>query len=277
MKPTKRALGERMRPKKSLGQNFLSDPNYLAKIAAAVEATPDDAIIEIGPGRGALTERILQTGAKVIAIELDRDLIGPLRENFSGKGNFHLIERNALTVDFNKLLSQFGSVPQTNSARPTVKLAANLPFYISTPVLRHVAAQREIFTSLILMFQREVVDRITARAGNSERGYLTVLAEAAFDVQKLFDVPPTAFWPVPKVWSSVVKITPKPYFNDEAGMLQLVAAGFAQKRKTIANNLKAVYSNYSTALNAAEIDPRTRAEALTLDEWQRLYRAIAAV
>lgn len=277
MKPTKRTPRGSTQPKRLLGQNFLSDPNYLARIAAAVEAKADDTLIEIGPGRGALTELLLQTGAKVIAIELDRDLIGPLKERFSGAGHFHLIERDALTVDFNELLSQFGPAAQANSARPTVKLAANLPYYISTAVLRHIAAQREIFTSLILMFQREVVHRITARAGNSERGYLTVLAEAAFDVQKLFDVPPTAFWPVPKIWSSVVKLTPKPYFKDEAGMLHLVSAGFAQKRKTIANNLKAAYSNYDTALNAAGIDPKTRAEALTLDEWQRLYRAIAAV
>lgn len=277
MKPSKETHNEPTRPKKSLGQNFLTDPNYLTKIAAAVEAKQEDSIIEIGPGRGALTELLLQTGAKVIAIELDRDLIGPLKERFSGAGHFHLIERDALTVDFNELLSQFGPAAQANSAGPTVKLAANLPYYISTAVLRHIAAQREIFTSLILMFQREVVDRITARAGNSERGYLTVLAELAFDVQKLFDVPPAAFWPAPKVWSSVVKLTPKPYFKDEAGMLQLVSAGFAQKRKTIANNLKAVYPKYDIALRAAEIDPKTRAEALTLDEWRRLYRAIAAV
>ncbi|MCC6328140.1 MAG: ribosomal RNA small subunit methyltransferase A [Acidobacteria bacterium] len=277
MKPSKETHNEPTRPKKSLGQNFLTDPNYLTKIAAAVEAKQEDSIIEIGPGRGALTELLLQTGAKVIAIELDRDLIGPLRESFSRRENFHLIERDALTVDFSDLLYPFGSVPQAGTAGPSVKLAANLPYYISTAVLRHIAAQREIFTSLILMFQREVVHRITARAGNSERGYLTVLAELAFDVQKLFDVPPAAFWPAPKVWSSVVKLTPKPYFKDEAGMLQLVSAGFAQKRKTIANNLKAFYPKYDIALRAAEIDPKIRAEALTLDEWQRLYRAIAAV
>lgn len=277
MKPSKETHREPTRPKKSLGQNFLTDPNYLTKIAAAVEAKPEDTIIEIGPGRGALTELLLQTGAKVIAIELDRDLIGPLKERFNGTGHFHLIERDALTVDLSDLFYQFGSVPQAGTAGPSVKLAANLPYYISTAVLRQIAAQRELFASLILMFQREVVDRINARAGNSERGYLTVLAELAFDVQKLFDVPPAAFWPAPKVWSSVVKLTPKPNFNDEAAMLHLVSAGFAQKRKTVANNLKAVYPNFEKALRAAGIDPKTRAEALTLDEWQRLYQAIVAV
>lgn len=254
--------------KKALGQNFLYDENYIAKIVAAVQASPDDTIIEIGPGRGALTEKLVDSGADVIAIELDRDLIGPLRIKFANRPNFRVIEQDALTVDLGRLLSENMSVSKA-------KLVANLPYYISTPILQHLAEQRDQLSELVLMFQREVVDRLAARPGSSDRGFLTVLTESAFDIERLFDVPPAAFRPVPKVWSSVVKLFPKERTGGEASLRRLISAAFAQKRKTIANNLKTFSPNYAEILAAAQIDPIRRAESLTLEEWLRLNEAVA--
>ena len=256
-------LSRPARAKRSLGQNFLSDPNYIRKIIDAVGPTSDDTIIEIGPGRGALTEGFISAGAKVVAVELDRDLIAPLTEKFSGAPNFYLVEGDALEVDFGALAS-----------RPA-KLAANLPYYISTAILQRLGEQRRAFTSLVLMFQKEVVERITAAPGNSERGYLTVITEMAFDVEKLFDVPASAFWPAPKVKSGVVRLTPSRLdYGDEEGLGTLLAASFRQKRKTLFNNLRSVQPDISKALKMSGIDGARRAESLTLDEWFRLNEAL---
>lgn len=262
------------RPKKSLGQNFLTDESLIDRIIDAVDASAKDLVFEIGPGQGALTEKLLRSGAEVIAIELDRNLIHPLTERFGESSNFHLVEQDALTADFPKLTTHF-DVPI--ACHNSAKLVANLPYYISTAILQRLSEQRSFFSSLILMFQKEVVDRITAKAGNSERGFLTVLVEAAFDVEKLFDVPPKAFHPMPKVWSSVVLLTPKPNQVGEGELRSLLSAGFSQKRKTIANNLKTVYPHYGEALSAAGIDPKSRAEQLTLEQWQRLSDAIRTI
>ena len=253
------------RAKKSLGQNFLSDPNYIRKIVGAVDPEREDLIIEIGPGRGAITEHLVNSEAEVIAVELDRDLIGPLREKFSSRSNFRLVEGNALDVDFRRLADSAQS-----------KLVANLPYYISTAILQKLSEQRDAFSFLILMFQKEVVDRITAPPGNSERGYLTVLTEIAFHVDKLFDVPPTAFRPVPKVTSSVLKLTPAPsVVENEQGFRHLISTAFVQKRKTLQNNLKAAHPDAAQVLERAGLDGRRRAESLSLDEWLRLYSALA--
>jgi 16S rRNA (adenine1518-N6/adenine1519-N6)-dimethyltransferase len=251
------------RAKRSLGQNFLSDPNYIRKIIDAVAVSPEDTVIEIGPGRGALTERLIASGAKVIAIELDRELISPLRARFAGTGRFVVTEANALEADLASLASE------------PVKLAANLPYYISTAILQKLADQREAFSSLLLMFQKEVVDRITAKPGHSERGYLTVLTELAFDVEKLFDVPPAAFRPSPKVMSSVVRLAPRiPRGDDEDILKALVSQAFRQKRKTLLNNLRPHFPQVAGAFERSGIDGSRRAESLSLDEWRRLCEAL---
>jgi 16S rRNA (adenine1518-N6/adenine1519-N6)-dimethyltransferase len=286
----KRPSGDRASAKKSLGQNFLSDANYITRIVAAVNVSPADTIIEIGPGRGALTEKLVKTGAEVITIELDRNLIEPLRSEFRDRSNFSVVENDALTANFGDLISdsraesrisnlpsQISNLESQIPEPKRVKLVANLPYYISTAILQHLARQRENFSFLVLMFQREVVDRITAQPGSSGRGFLTVVAESAFQMERLFDVPPTAFRPVPKVWSSVLRLTPKPDSNlDEGSFRKLVSVAFAQKRKNIANNLKTVFPRYAEALSDAGIDPKLRAEALSLEDWQRLHHAILA-
>lgn len=259
--------------KKSLGQNFLVDENYVRKIVSSLDLRDTDTILEIGPGRGAITEHLVESGATVVAVELDRDLIPVLREQFRSTTNFHITEADATSVDFNLLLAD--QISKTKDQRPKAKLVANLPYYISTPILQHLATQRQMFERLVLMFQKEVVDRITAKPGTSDRGFLTVLAEAAFDVEKLFDVPPNAFRPVPKVTSSVALFRPKENrIEDEEKFRNLISIAFAQKRKTISNNLKTAFPDAADALAKANIDPTRRAESMSLEEWQRLFLAV---
>jgi 16S rRNA (adenine1518-N6/adenine1519-N6)-dimethyltransferase len=255
--------------KRSLGQNFLVDESYIARILAAVSPAKGDTVVEIGPGRGAITEGLVASGARVIAVELDRDLIAPLREHFAGSTNFAVVELNALEADFTDLVA---------ASAGATKLVANLPYYISTAILQRLIEHRDAFSSMVLMFQREVVERIAAEPGNSDRGFLTVLVEAAFNVEHLFDVPPVAFRPSPKVFSSVVRLSPKDStIEDHADFRQLLSSAFAHKRKNILNNLKLRFPNAGSALASAGIDPRRRAETLSLDEWNNLLRRLKAV
>ena len=253
--------------KKSLGQNFLVDDNYIGKIIDAVDPREGDTIIEIGPGRGAITERLVASGAEIIAIELDREFVPMLRERFADDKNFSITEANAVETDVAELLNP--------DQRQTVKLVANLPYYISTAILQRLAEQNKIFSSLVLMFQKEVVDRITAKPGNSDRGFLTVIVEASITVEKLFDVPGNAFRPIPKVISSVARLFPKDTnIKDPKAFRDLVSKSFLQKRKNILNNLKDHFPNAAEALAKANIDPTRRAESMSLEEWERLFLAI---
>jgi len=261
---------DRHLPKKSLGQNFLVDRNYIRKIVDVVAPTASNLIIEIGPGRGALTEELVATGANVVAIELDRDLAAQLERRFADQGNFRVVHNDVLKVDLSSIV---------RGTSESGKVVANLPYYISTAVLQKLITDRALFESLVLMFQREVVGRITAQPGSSERGYLTVLVEAFMSVEYLFDVPPSSFWPVPKVWSSVVRLRPKPSMLDgnEAAFEKLISSAFRQKRKTILNNLKASASalqidDPAALIESAGLETNRRAESLSIDEWNRLFR-----
>ncbi len=258
------------RAKKSLGQNFLVDQNYVRKIVDALDLMDSDTVVEIGPGRGAITEYLVDSGANVVAIELDRELVPILREQFESRTNFRVIEADATNIDFARLNNEETTI---NGQPSTIKLVANLPYYISTPILQHLSTQRHLFDSLVLMFQKEVVDRITAKPGDSERGFLTVLVEAAFEVEKLFDVPANAFRPVPKVTSSVARFVPegKKIENDES-FRKMLSVAFSQKRKTILNNLKTAFPDARERLERSAIDPQRRAESLTFDEWLLLFR-----
>jgi 16S rRNA (adenine1518-N6/adenine1519-N6)-dimethyltransferase len=255
--------------KKSLGQNFLVDQNYINQIISSLNPEPNETIIEIGPGRGALTKHLVETGFKVVAIELDRNLIPLLRNEFRDYENFQVIEDDALKIDF----SQFRG---TNSELPKLKLVANLPYYISTAILQRLIEQRESFSEFILMLQREVVERITAPVGSSERGFLTVMVEAYSESKKLFDVPPSAFSPRPKVWSSVVRLGVRhpQLIENEHFFREIVSLAFVQKRKTILNNLKLKFSNAREGLENNQIDPGRRAETLTIEEWVRLVHGL---
>ncbi|MEJ7623025.1 MAG: 16S rRNA (adenine(1518)-N(6)/adenine(1519)-N(6))-dimethyltransferase RsmA [Pyrinomonadaceae bacterium] len=253
-----------MRAKKSLGQNFLRDNTVIERIVSTLSLTAQDTVIEIGPGEGALTFGLIRSTASVTVVEFDRDLIDPLRRLFNESSNFSLVHADALNVDFRQLAGGDGNA----------KLVANLPYNISTPILQRLIEQREAFSTIVLMFQREVADRISAKPGNSSRGVLSVLTENAFDIERLFDVHPAAFWPVPKVWSSVIRLIPRmPVIQDAVALRRILNASFAQKRKTILNNLKHLDARANDLLKSADIDCRRRAETLTLVEWERLVTA----
>ena len=264
------------RAKKSLGQNFLVDESYARRIVGALGPRAGETIVEIGPGRGALTAPLLESGARVVAVEFDRDLAALLSERFGERENFKLVEADALDVDL------CAAVAPAASAR----VVANLPYNISTAILQRLIEQRGCVTEMVLMLQREVVERIAAPPGTHERGYLTVLVEAFCDTQSLFDVPPGAFRPIPKVWSTVARLSIREGAgpSDERLFLRVVGTGFAQKRKTILNNLRSAPEDLralmeqaggaSALLESAGIDPQRRAEALTLDEWTALAGAL---
>src|SRR3989440_10616048 len=182
--------------KKRFGQNFLADERVVERIIQEVRPREDETIIEIGPGRGALTSRLVENAGRLVAIEFDRDLIPLLQEKFGARKNFTLAEADALAVDLCALIEPAGKA----------RVVANLPYYISTAILQRLIEQRACLTEMVLMLQREVVERITAPPASSERGFLSVLVEAYCEAETLFDVAPTAFRPVPKVWSSVVRL-----------------------------------------------------------------------
>ncbi len=265
------------RAKKRLGQNFLVDESYARRIVGALGPRAGETVLEIGPGRGALTGLLLESGARVVAVELDRELAPLLRERFGGRAEFKLVEADALALDFCAALEPAGEA----------RVVANLPYNISTAILQRLFEQRRCVPEMILMLQREVVERITAPPGSAERGYLTVLVEAFCQSEALFDVPPGAFRPVPKVWSTVARLRARDADAegfDEKLFLRLAGAGFAQKRKTILNNLRSAPEDLralfeeaggaAALLEAAGVDPGRRAEALTLAEWVALTKAL---
>jgi len=263
--------------RKRFGQHFLEQA-WVDKLIRAVQPSSDDTFLEIGPGRGALTARLVEQAGRVVAVEFDRDLIPALQAQFAAASNLHLIEADALTTDFCNAISP----------APSARVVANLPYNIATAVLQRLIEQRSCLTEMTLMLQREVVARITAEAGSSERGYLSVLVEAYCEAEQLFDVTPHAFRPVPKVWSTVVSLRVRPKIavevKDEALLWQVVSAGFAQRRKTILNNLRDAPANIqellkkrggaSIVLCDACIPPLRRAETLTLEEWGLLVNAL---
>jgi 16S rRNA (adenine1518-N6/adenine1519-N6)-dimethyltransferase len=259
------------RPKRSLGQNFLRDASIADRIVASLDLAPDEHVIEIGPGQGALTEKLIASGATVTAIELDRDLAPALLKKFADTGKLTVLEADALDVDFASVIHPSSLIPH-----PSAKLVANLPYNISTPILQRLIEQREIYSRLVLMFQREVVERVTAEPRTKERGFLSVIAQAAFEIEYLFDVPPTAFYPVPKVWSAVIRLIPKPRRDDEQKLRKIVSQAFAQKRKTLANNISHGYPNIARILSDLVLPPKVRAEELALDQWHELVRRLCS-
>ena len=267
-----------VRAKKSLGQNFLVDEAVVARIVREFGPGAEETVIEIGSGRGALTARLVGEAGRLVAVEFDRELIPVLRERFGAREGFKLVGDDALSVDFCAEIAP----------AETARVVANLPYNISTAILQRLIAQRACLTELVLMMQREVVERVTAVAGSHERGYLSVLVEYYCESEALFDVAPAAFRPVPKVWSTVVRLRmrerPAAAVEDEALLWQLVGACFAQRRKTILNNLRAAPERLRArvessggavaALEAAGVAAPRRAETLTLEEWARLARAV---
>lgn len=264
--------------KRRFGQNFLIDENVISRVINAVQPRLNETIIEIGPGRAALTAKLVQSGARVVAIEFDRDLVPKLLKQFAGVSNFTLIEADALSVDF------CGVIQPAASAR----VVSNLPYNIATAILRRLVEHRYCLTEMIFILQSELVERITAPPESPERGFISVLSEAYCQAEKLFDISPHASRPAPNVWSSVLRLRTIAQSlgspADEGRLWQLVSAGFAQRRKTILNNLRNApaplneqikkYGGASILLCEAGIPPLRRAETLTLEEWTALAAAL---
>jgi 16S rRNA (adenine1518-N6/adenine1519-N6)-dimethyltransferase len=265
-------------PSKRLGQHFLRDQRTIHRIVDALAPKADETIIEIGPGAGALTSVLVERAGRVIAVEFDSKLAPLLSERFSALPNFKLVMADALTTDF------CAEILPAHSAR----LVANLPYNISTAILQRLISQRACLDEMVLMLQKEVVERVLAPAGTSDRGFISVLVEAYCETEKLFDVAPGAFRPPPKVWSSVMRLKFRPRINEEItdeGLLwEVVSAGFALKRKTILNNLRRASGRLqemlkrnggaSIVLCKANVELQRRAETLTVPEWGRIVRAM---
>ena len=269
---------EKMRAKKSLGQNFLIDENVLSRIVSCVAPTADDVILEVGPGRGALTKLLAASGAKFLAIEWDRDLLPLLSAEFAAAPNVEIGHGDILRVDLPQLLSSRG-------AGKRWKVAANLPYNISSQVLFRFLECSGLFERLVLMLQKEVGDRLVAPAGCKDYGALTVLLRLHFDIRREFLVKPGSFRPIPKVDSAVLSFTPlaKPRaeVGDEDFFRRLVKGAFNQRRKTLLNSLRsagfgAEDDSLSEALSRSGIDGGRRGETLSLDEFAALSRELLA-
>ena len=282
-------------PRKRFSQNFLTDRNIAARIVNALGLKGDDAVIEIGPGLGILTEGLLDSGAKVIGIEIDRDLAGGLKERFDGRNNLEIINQDALKISYKELFCRVGCAHQKQADKnggqsppynydKKFKVVSNLPYNISTPIIFKLLEEREIFSMFLLMLQREVAQRIVSPPDNKEYGVLSVMVQLLADVKIEFDVPPSCFHPAPKVYSSVVRFNilnkPRIDVEDVAFFKRVVKASFGQRRKTLLNALKSL--NIETPqlvelLNIINIDSKRRGETLTLEEFAVLSRGLKKV
>ncbi len=256
----------KLRARKKWGQNFLIRPDIVTDIAAAAQVGPGDRVLEVGPGIGTLTQGLARTGADVTAVELDPMLPAILAETLAHYNNVRIVSGDILKIDLHELM---GDEEYT--------VAANLPYYITTPILMHFLACERLPKRMILMMQREVAERLAASPGTKDYGSLTVTVQYRTRTRVLFDVPPEAFWPAPKVMSAVIEIIPRDVppvqVHDEALFFRLIRAAFAQRRKTFRNNLKA--AGYTAAesdllLEKAKIDGKRRGETCTMEEFARL-------
>ncbi len=256
------------RPRKSLGQHFLIDQNIVRKIVRLAELQPGETVLEIGPGRGILTEALLNAAGLVIAIELDHALCAHLRVTLGDRPNLRLIEGDAVAYDYTKVPGPF-------------LVVANLPYYVSTPILFRLLQERRSLERMVLMLQAEVAARLAAAPGGKDYGVLSIAAQFCCEVRQAFKVPATCFRPRPQVGSAVVILTPhaKPRVSvrDEAFFFRVVRAGFAHRRKALLNSLRDEGFDEMAAgiaLEKAGLDPRRRAETLSIAEFAVLADAL---
>lgn len=250
-------------PRKRFGQNFLIDQGIIYNIVQAIDPQPQDTLVEIGPGLGALTNPLLARAGHLHAVEIDRDLIARLRGRYTPE-QLTLHASDALTFDFGKL-----------GAR--LRIAGNLPYNISTPLLFHLASFAGHIHDMHFMLQKEVVERMTAEPGGSAYGRLSVMLQYRFYLDWLFDVPPESFDPAPKVESAIVRLIPKPAAELSADMRcleKVVVTAFSQRRKMLRNNLKELFS--ADDLAALFIAPDSRPEQLPLAGFIALAHRLAA-
>ncbi len=259
------------RPK--LGQNFLCDAQAAERIVASLGDVAGRTVVEIGPGRGAITAALSARAGHVLAVELDRELAAALRARLSPE-RVTVVEQDVLRFDFAAAAAQAGA---------RLRVAGNLPYSITSPILLKLAASHAALDLAVLMVQREVADRVTAVPCSRDYGLLSVTVQMHGPAERLFTLPPSAFSPPPQVHSTVFRWRLAPRFAglsvEETGFLRFVRQAFAQKRKTIANNLRAAGvapEAVMTALARADIDPKARAEALPIEALAALWRSLEA-
>ncbi len=259
-----------LRPKRSWGQNFLADPAALAEIAAAARLVPGETVVELGPGLGHLTSALLETGARVVAVERDRDMVAALSELPAER--LTIVAANAAAVNFAEL-----------AGTSSVVVVGNLPYQLTSPILFQVLDQHRSVSRAVFTVQKEVAQRVAAPVGTRSGGILTVLLGLWFEAELLSVLPAALFHPPPQVDSAVLRLTalarPRAQVEDAAHFRRVVKAAFAQRRKTILNSLQSDptlgdAARLRAALEASSIEPRTRAEALSIEDFARLSRAL---
>lgn len=256
--------------RRSLGQNFLLDLNITRRIARAAGPLEDATILEIGPGPGGLTRALLEEGAAaVVAVERDDRCLAALEQVAAvAGGRLHIVAGDALDIDIDALATRHG----------TLRVVANLPYNISTPLLIRWLKRLSLFDRFVLMFQSEVADRLAADPGSKAYGRLSVAAQWRCEVRPLFTLPPRAFTPAPKVSSTVVELTPRdrPLAEADPDILEeVVAAAFGQRRKMLRAALKGTFTDPQAVLTAAGIAPEARAETVSIEGFCALARALA--
>ena len=249
------------RPRKRFGQNFLHDPGIINRIVTVICPQPGDRLVEIGPGKGAITLPLLQAVGHLQVVELDRDLVGPLQSRCSGNGELTVHNADALKTDFCEL-----------SGGDTLRVVGNLPYNISTPLLFHLLAQSGCITDMHFMLQKEVVDRLAAAPGSGQYGRLSVMVQYRCRVSPLFSIGPGAFQPPPKVESAFVRLqpweVPPVTVRDETMFGHIVQQAFGQRRKTLRNALRGILDE--AQIRSVDVDPAARAEVLGIDDLARL-------
>lgn len=262
---------------KKFGQNFLIDPHVLDKIINAAEITKEDCVIEIGPGIGSVTQALIDNAGKVISIEIDDQLIPILTEQFGGCENFRLIHKDVLKVDLHKLIAE-------ESPNRRIKVVANLPYYITTPIIMMLLEHNLPIESITVMVQKEVADRMASGPGSKQYGAITVAMKYYCDTYLVANVPQNCFMPRPNVDSAVIKLTlhqqPIVDINDEEQLLKIIKAAFSQRRKTLLNtlasngNLGLSKEEIKNVLDESGIGASTRGETLSLDDYAMLSNYI---
>lgn len=266
--------------KKSLGQNFLTDINILKNIVAAGDVQKTDNVVEIGPGIGALTEQLARAAKQVVAFEIDDRLIPVLDHTMAPYDNVTIVHNDILKVDLEKEFAK-----QFDDVTAPLKLVANLPYYITTPILMQVLQSGIHFDNIVVMMQKEVADRLSAEPGTKDYGSLTLAVQYRMNAKLAFTVSRTAFVPNPNVDSAIISLTPREPLaiqpRDEKRLFELFKIGFVMRRKTLWNNLttafgkgEAMQAKLTAALAAIDLDPRTRAEKLSLERFVELHNAL---
>ena len=261
------STGTTHQARKRFGQNFLHDQQVIDRIIREIAPTSTDHLLEIGPGQGALTEQLAESGATVDCVELDRDLAEHLRHQYRDYDNVHIHQHDILKFDLNDL--------ELSDKR--VRIIGNLPYNISTAVLFHLVKYHEKIEDMSFMLQLEVVERMSASVGDKDYGRLSLMLQYFCQAQKLFDVSPQAFTPQPKVNSAIVRLTPHkalPITVKDTDCLKVVVrTAFNQRRKTLKNSLKTLISG--SELSDLEIDMTLRPEKLTLTDYVKISDAIS--